>query len=252
MRAAVRGAGSAPVPSSSAASLPDPAWTRVISTGSAASPPDPAWTPVSIGTDDAAVAERDAIGTSVRVAVWPACGLTAALAAVDAEVGRLDREASRFRADSEISRIHQAGGGACRVTPGLAEAIHVALAAARWTGGLVDPTVGGALIALGYDRDFAVIGPGSRQPRALSRPGPVPGWRSVTLNGTWLRLPAGVRLDLGATAKGLGSDRAASAAWRERARGRARGRARRCAGQPGRRHRHGRAGTRRRVAGGRR
>ena len=34
----------------------------------------------------------------------------------------------------------------------------MALAAARWTGGLTDPTVGDALVSLGYDRDFAAIG----------------------------------------------------------------------------------------------
>ncbi len=55
----------------------------------------------------AAVAERDALGTSVRVAAWPPDGLAAALAAVDAELDRLDRQASRFRAGSELSRIHR-------------------------------------------------------------------------------------------------------------------------------------------------
>ena len=101
----------------------------------------------------------------------------------------------------------------------MAEAIGVALAAARWTGGRVDPTVGGALIALGYDRDFATsAGPGLRAP--WGGPGAAPGWRSVTLDGTTLGLPAGVRLDLGATAKGLGSDRAAAAAYRACGRGR--------------------------------
>ena len=77
---------------------------------------------------------------------------------------------------------------------------------------MTDPTVGAALIALGYDRDFAAIGAGTPPPSA--GPGPVPGWRSVTLDGTALRLPAGIVLDLGATAKGLGSDRAAAAAGR--------------------------------------
>ena len=89
----------------------------------------------------AAVAERDALGTSVRST---ASGL-----------------------------VHQ-------LSDGLAEAIRVALTAARWTRGVTDPTVGAALIALGYDRDFAAIGVGTRPPPA--GPGPVPGWRSVTLD----------------------------------------------------------------------
>jgi len=182
-----------------------------------------AWTSVGIGTDTVAAAERDALGTTARMAVWPPQRLTAALAGADTEIGRLDREASRFREDSEISCIHRAGGATQWVTRGLAEAVGVALAAARWTGGLVDPTIGGALNSLGYDRDFAAIRPdldtdGRRAPDAqtpaepLPRPAPVPGWRSVILDGTRLTLPAGILLDLGATAKGLGSDRAATAA----------------------------------------
>ena len=182
-----------------------------------------AWTSVDIGTDTVAVAERDALGTTARIAVWPPHRLIAALAAADAEIGRLDREASRFREDSEISCIHRAAGGTHWVTHGLAEAVGVALAAARWTGGLVDPTIGSALISLGYDRDFSAIradldDDGRRAPDAqtppgpLPRPGQVPGSQSVGLDGTRLTLPAGILLDLGATAKGLGSDRAAAAA----------------------------------------
>ena len=176
------------------------------------------WAGVDAGAAGVAVAGRDALGTDVRVAVWPPGDLGAALAAVDTELRRLDEQASRFRGDSEISRAHRTRQPAHRVSRGLAEAVRVALAAARWTGGLVDPTVGGALSALGYDRDFASIGPaGSGDP--LPPPGPVPGWRSVSLAGAWLRIPAGVRLDLGATAKGLGADRAATAAWRACRRG---------------------------------
>jgi thiamine biosynthesis lipoprotein len=144
----------------------------------------------------------------------------AAVAAVSRELARLDKEASRFRSDSEISRIHAAGGGLFLLSEGLAEAIFVALAAARWTDGLVDPTVGRALVELGYDRDFAAVvseshsSKRSRGPAApLERPTPGEGFGCVALEGRLLRLPAGVLLDLGATAKGLGSDRSASAAF---------------------------------------
>jgi len=177
----------------------------------------PAWGDwVRVDAEGMAIAERAALGTTARVAAWPPEDLDLALAAVDAELERLDRQASRFRDDSELSRIHREPAPVHQLSRGLAEAISVALAAARWTGGLVDPTVGGALIALGYDRDFAAIGPALALPGG---PAPAPGWRSVTLAGTVLGLPAGVRLDLGATAKGLGSDRAAAAAYRARGRG---------------------------------
>jgi thiamine biosynthesis lipoprotein len=170
--------------------------------------PATGWAMIDIGTALVGVAERDALGTSARVAAWPPYNLARVLAVVDTELARLDEQASRFRDDSEISAIHRTEGGVHILSEGLAEAIAAALAAARWTGGLVDPTVGGALCALGYDRDFAAIHQGG----TLPRPARVPGWQSVRLDGRRLRLPAGSRLDLGATAKGLGSDRAASAA----------------------------------------
>lgn len=91
-----------------------------------------------------AVARRGALGTDAGVALWPPDGLAVALGAVDAEIGLLHLQASRFRADSEVSRIAGSRRRVHEVTPGLAEAVQVALAAARWTGGLVDPTVGGA------------------------------------------------------------------------------------------------------------
>jgi thiamine biosynthesis lipoprotein len=171
----------------------------------------PAWTRISIGEPEIEVAERPALGTSARVVAWPPGNLGRALAAADREIEALDQRASRFRPDSEISRIHQAGGGARPISDGLAQAVSIALAAARWTSGAVDPTVGGALAALGYDRDFADIPENGDAP--VAAPAPVPGWRAVRLSGPVLSLPPGVSLDLGATAKGLGSDRAATAAF---------------------------------------
>ena len=164
-----------------------------------------------VGTGLVAIAERDALGTTARVAVWPSPALRSAVGAVDRQLVRLDLAASRFRADSELSRIHQRDGGPVRVSAGLAEAVSVALAAARWTGGLVDPTVGAAVIELGYDRDFAELETG-RQDEAPIEAASVPGWQRVGLRGDVLHMPPGVRLDLGATAKGLGADWAAALA----------------------------------------
>lgn len=167
-----------------------------------------------LGTGDAtvAVAERAALGTTARVVVWPPDNLGAALAAVDRVLVDLDLQASRFRQDSEISWLHRRGGGIFMLSEGLAEAISVALAAARWTGGLTDPTVGDALVSLGYDRDFAAIDADRRESVDAPAPAAAPGWQTVRLDGPILHLPAGTRLDLGATAKGLGSDRAVRAA----------------------------------------
>ena len=140
----------------------------------------PGWAMIDIGTATVGVAERDALGTSARVAAWPPYNLARVLAITDTELARLDEQASRFRDDSEISAVHRTPGEVHILSEGLAEAIAVALAAAWWTGGLVDPTVGGALESLGYDRDFAAIRHGGTMPRA---PASVPGWRSVRLDG---------------------------------------------------------------------
>ena len=168
-----------------------------------------AWQLVLTGDEAVAVAERDALGTSARVAIWPPGNLRIARTAVDDVLAELDEQASRFRADSQLSWLHRAGDGLFLLGDGLAEAVGVALAAARWTGGLTDPTVGGALIALGYDRDFAAIDPDGGDTPAL--PVPAAGWQQVGLDGRLLRLPPGIRLDLGATAKGVGCDRAVRA-----------------------------------------
>lgn len=180
--------------------------------------PSPSWTLISVGSPSVAVAERDALGTTARIAIWPPHRLRPALGAVDAELARLDQAASRFRPDSEICQVQErAGEGAQPISASLAEVVDVALAAAAWTGGLVDPTVGGALVALGYDRDFVLIG--ASQSHAPAGRAEVPGWRSVCLEGGLLRIRPGVRLDFGATAKGLGADWAARAAMATAGRG---------------------------------
>ena len=158
------------------------------------------------------VAERPAIGTTARLAAWPAERLHDGAAAVDTVLDALDRQASRFRPDSELSQVQRSSGTVFLVSDGFAEVLDAALRAARWTGGLVDPTVGAALQALGYDRDFAAIDQDA--PGAVPQGVPAPGWSVVALGGRLLERPAGVLLDLGATAKGLGADRAAAAAFR--------------------------------------
>ncbi|HEX6549027.1 MAG TPA: FAD:protein FMN transferase, partial [Candidatus Dormibacteraeota bacterium] len=98
------------------------------------------------------------------------------------------------------------------VSPLLAQAIAAALLAARATAGAVDPTVGTALRIAGYDRDFAALPADGEPLRLVARS--VPGWRAVDFDPIQrtVRLPAGVELDLGATAKALAADLAAAAA----------------------------------------
>jgi thiamine biosynthesis lipoprotein len=150
-----------------------------------------------------------ALGTGAVVLAADPARLGDACLAVAAEVDAIDRACSRFRADSELTRVNHAGGRAIAVGGVLLDALEVALRAARLTDGDVDPTVGEAIRVLGYDRDFAAV-PATGRP--LLRVATVAGWREVRLDRDrgLVRVPAGMRLDLGATAKALAADRAAA------------------------------------------
>ena len=150
-----------------------------------------------------------ALGTTAAVFVTEGDGLHRARRVLEVELAAIDAACSRFRPDSELSRVNRARGRATRASGLFAEALAVALAAARATDGAVDPTVGRALRAAGYDRDFAAI---ARTDRRWSvRATSVAGWRAVRLDrrARTVHVPCGVELDLGATAKALAADRAA-------------------------------------------
>jgi thiamine biosynthesis lipoprotein ApbE len=154
-----------------------------------------------------------ALGTTAGIVVLGAGAHHTARREVEAQLAQIDAACSRFRDDSELAAVNRAGGRPVRVSSTLIDALEVALRAAVLTGGRVDPTVGGALVVAGYDRDFARVR-GSRVRRL--RAGRVPGWRVVSVDrdaGT-VRVPPGVSLDLGATAKALAADRAAERALR--------------------------------------
>ncbi|HET9051165.1 MAG TPA: FAD:protein FMN transferase, partial [Candidatus Dormibacteraeota bacterium] len=124
----------------------------------------------------------------------------------------VDGACSRFREDSELTRLNACAGRETAVSPLLARAIDVALRAARLTGGDVDPTVGTAMRLAGYDVDFGSLVRDGGPLEVVLRA--VPGWRSIRLNRVTssVTFPAGVEIDLGATAKALASDLAAAAA----------------------------------------
>jgi FAD:protein FMN transferase len=154
-----------------------------------------------------------ALGTTAVVLVTEHAALAPARELVEREVATIDAAASRFRPDSELTGVNRAQGGTVRVSALFAEAIAAALRAAALTEGDVDPTIGRALRAVGYDRDYADVRAGAS--RALRvRATASSGWRTVELDSEarTVRVPAGVELDLGATAKALAADRAADAA----------------------------------------
>ncbi|MGH3194327.1 MAG: FAD:protein FMN transferase, partial [Streptosporangiaceae bacterium] len=149
-----------------------------------------------------------ALGTLVQLVVTEPQCLDKGRRLLTADLAEVDAACSRFRADSEICALRAASGRPALVSPLLAEAIEVALRAARLTGGDVDPTVGAAMSAIGYDRDFEQVQPAGPSIALTVRT--VPGWREVRLEGRSLTMPAGVQLDLGATAKAWAADRSAT------------------------------------------
>jgi thiamine biosynthesis lipoprotein len=154
-------------------------------------------------------ADWKALGCQLRLVVGDPSDLAVARAVLEAELSAIDLACSRFRADSELSRVNAGNGRPVPVSPLFAEALEVALDAAATTDGDVDPTVGRAMQAIGYDRDFAyVIG---RDTGVTVKAVPSPGRSVVRLDRRTMTVtvPSGVQLDLGATAKAFVVDRAA-------------------------------------------
>jgi FAD:protein FMN transferase len=159
----------------------------------------------------------EALGTSAVLLVTDPGALGMARAIVERELEQIDRACSRFRSDSDLQRVNAGAGRFVSVSELLIKAVQVALRAAELTNGDVDPTVGNALELAGYDRDWSLL----REPAEASEyvePPTVralltPGWQAIEIDSerAVIRVPTGVRLDLGATAKAWVADRAAGA-----------------------------------------
>lgn len=127
---------------------------------------------------------------------------------------RWDELFSRFRPDSELSRVNRAAGKAVQVSPLFLDVAEQAIAGARWSGGRFSPAVLPALEAAGYDRDYADIKQAGR--RARSTPlahgtGGLDQLDQIVIDraASTVCLPAGMRLDFSGIAKGIFADRLA-------------------------------------------
>ena len=184
-----------------------------------------------------AIASFPAIGTTAVLKVTDASALELGRKILESEIESLDRTCSRFRGDSDLMRVNGGDGRWTAVDPMLIEALEVALGAAELTDGDVDPTVGRALVLAGYDRDWQLLerpaggareqepselavprkdagAPHTTAPQAYARA--YSGWQTVELDreSFRVRVPAGIQLDLGATAKAWAADRASAAIHR--------------------------------------
>lgn len=144
----------------------------------------------------------DAMGTEVEL-LLDADEDAGAFAAAEREFRRLEALLSRFRPDSELSRLNRAGE--LRVGPELLELTELALTARERTLGRFDPTVHDALAGAGYDRSFELA---AATPGSAPRERPRCGGRIEVDHGTGrVTLEDGYRLDLGGIAKGWAADR---------------------------------------------
>jgi thiamine biosynthesis lipoprotein len=125
-----------------------------------------------------------------------------ALAAIRAHFERHEAAFSRFLPSSELNAVNRDPSPRVRVSGLFASALREALRAAAGTGGLVDPTLGAAIEAAGYDRDFALLPPDAG-PAGRAGTGC---WHRLRLSGRVLERPPGVRLDLNGVVKALAVD----------------------------------------------
>ncbi|MDR3572444.1 MAG: FAD:protein FMN transferase [Anaerolineaceae bacterium] len=125
---------------------------------------------------------------------------------------------SRFRPDNELSRLNTAGGLPVKVSPTLWAVLKAALQAARWSGGLIVPTVLNSLERAGYDRSFDDLQT-SPTGLKLARISEKVLFKELTTPGDWeairmdakehsVTVPGGMRLDFGGIAKGWAAQQA--------------------------------------------
>jgi thiamine biosynthesis lipoprotein len=160
----------------------------------------------TLTTTTTAAWEWPATGTTWRI--HHGGGVTGMLAAAVAQaVERDEARWSRFRPDSEVSRVNAAGGRPQAVS---ADTLHVLEACITWaerTDGVFQPLVGGALVAWGYHRSlldadaFVASSPA---------PGRLDGRIEIDREHGTVRIPRGTRLDLGGIAKSWMAGRAAA------------------------------------------
>jgi thiamine biosynthesis lipoprotein len=156
----------------------------------------------------------EALGTYVHLATGDPQDLVGAGALAAEVLDHVDRACSRFRDDSDLSRVNAHPGEWVAVDPLLVAATTVAVQAADMTDGLVDPCLGRSLVALGYDVTMSAVR--ERDPRTFAAPTSVvprpTAWREIRVDPAGkLRIPSDCALDLGATAKAWAADLVAAA-----------------------------------------
>jgi FAD:protein FMN transferase len=160
----------------------------------------------------------EAMGSEIRLLIGEPreSGLpTPAEAAAHAReyVEDFDARLSRFRADSELCALNRDPRECVPASQLLRSGVAAGLWAAERSGGLVDPTLVGAIESAGYassrkDALPAAIGDAlaAAPPRRAARAGAHSRWREIRIVGRSVCRPPGVRFDTGGSGKGLCAD----------------------------------------------
>jgi thiamine biosynthesis lipoprotein len=119
-----------------------------------------------------------------------------------ARIDELEARWSRFREDSEVSRMNQRAGERVEVSADTVHLVRRAIDAWRLSGGSVDPTVLGDVLRAGYDRPFDQLRTASPKPLSLL----VRGVTAIEVDDGGVRLPVDVGFDPGGIGKGLAAD----------------------------------------------
>jgi len=116
---------------------------------------------------------------------------------------------SRFRPDSDLSRLNAAAGRPTWVREPLLGVLRRALRAARATRGVFDPTLAPELSVIGYATTFSEV---RGEVAAVPAPARASSWHEVRIGpGGLVSLPADLTVDLGGIAKGMAVDAALAA-----------------------------------------
>jgi thiamine biosynthesis lipoprotein len=142
-----------------------------------------------------------AMGTEIELIV-EAGDAGPQLDAAEREFHRLETLLSRFRDDSELSRLNR--DGSIDAGPDLLRVVELSLAARDRSDGRFDATVHDAVVGAGYDRSFEHVAPDSPRSARAARCG-----GDVRIDGNRIKLGNGVHLDLGGIGKGYAAERAA-------------------------------------------
>ncbi len=126
-----------------------------------------------------------------------------------------DAALSRFKPDSELTALNEDHRETVPASPVLRQAVRAGVWAAERSDGLVDPTLGGAIVSAGYRKSRAGVDPepladalAAAPPRHPARPRAEAEWRSIEVDdsaGT-IRRPPGLIFDTGGCGKGLAAD----------------------------------------------